>query len=94
MGNIAEGHGRGGDNEFVLFISYAMGSARETQSHLYVALDAEYITEVEFPKVYNQIDETCRLIGGVIQYLESSPMRGKKFAHRKTNPARQKDSPS
>ncbi len=82
MANIAEGYGRGGDKEFIQFLFHATGSAREVQSHLYVAVDNTYIEKTLFRDLYNQVDEICRLIGGLMQYLESSPMKGKKFAHR------------
>jgi four helix bundle protein len=43
MANIAEGFGRHSDKEFANFLNMAHGSASETQSHLYVALDLGYI---------------------------------------------------
>ncbi|HYE64076.1 MAG TPA: four helix bundle protein, partial [Pyrinomonadaceae bacterium] len=43
MANIAEGFGRHSDKEFANFLNMAHGSVSEVQSHLYVALDLEYI---------------------------------------------------
>src|SRR5277367_3679649 len=43
--NIAEGFGRGTQGEFVQFLGYAMGSLKETQSHLCAAYDREYLTK-------------------------------------------------
>ena len=48
MSNIAEGYDRGGDNEFIQFLSTSKGSCGEVKSHLYVALDQEYITSTTF----------------------------------------------
>src|SRR6185369_3399800 len=46
--NIAEGFERGGNREFIQFLSTAKGSASELKSHLYTAVDAGYIDQKEF----------------------------------------------
>jgi len=51
--NIAEGHGRRGNREFVKFLWIAKGSASELQSQLYVALDLGYIAQEQFDELYN-----------------------------------------
>ncbi len=79
MDNIAEGYGRGGNKEFSLFLSYTIGSANETQSQLYRALDQEYISKGEFEKLYNKAEEIIRKSGKLIQYLRSSEFRGIKY---------------
>jgi|SRR5437867_2025860 len=79
MSNIAEGFEREGNKEFVHFLTQSKGSTAEIKSHLYVALDAHYITDVEFERVYQLADDTGRLLGGFIRYLESAPCRGRKF---------------
>ena len=43
MGNVAEGFDRGGDKEFIQFLSISKGSCGEVKSHLYVALDQQYV---------------------------------------------------
>ncbi|NIM89926.1 MAG: four helix bundle protein [Candidatus Aminicenantes bacterium] len=42
MANIAEGFSRRSNNEFIQFLFFAISSAAEVQSHLYIALDQEY----------------------------------------------------
>ncbi len=42
IANIAEGYGRKTNKDFAHFLVIAHGSAAETQSHLYIALDLNY----------------------------------------------------
>jgi four helix bundle protein len=79
MANIAEGFERGGDREFVQFLSNSKGSTGEVKSHLYVALDQQYLTEAQFKLLYEQADEVSRLTAGFICYLQQSTVRGHKF---------------
>ena len=57
MANIAEGFGRNSDKEFANFLNIAHGSAYEVQSHLYVALDLNYVTREKFETLYFSLDE-------------------------------------
>jgi four helix bundle protein len=79
MGNVAEGFDRGGDKEFTQFLSISKGSCGEVKSHLYVALDQQYIAPEEFKRLYNHADEVGRLLAGFMAYLKQSDMRGRKF---------------
>ncbi len=79
MGNIAEGFERGGDKEFVQFLSTSKGSCGEVKSHLYVALDQGYLSPVNFDQLYAKADEVGRLIFGFMGYLRGSPLRGRKY---------------
>ena len=79
MGNVAEGYDRGGDKEFIQFLSVSKGSCGEVKSHLYVALDQQYINSPQFNQLYNSADEVGRLLGGFMAYLKQSDLRGRKF---------------
>lgn len=71
MANIAEGYGRRSDKEFSNFLNIAHGSIAETQSHLYVALDLNYLPEDDFEKLYGLFDEDSRMVMGLTQHLKT-----------------------
>ncbi len=71
MANIAEGFDAGSRNEFVRFLSYALRSATEVQSHLYVAADRGYITEEHFQALRERAGILKGQIGAFRRYLRS-----------------------
>jgi four helix bundle protein len=77
--NIAEGFDRGGNREFIQFLSLAKGSVAEVKDQLYCAADESYITREEFDSLYGLADETARLIGGFMSYLRNATLAGHKF---------------
>ena len=72
MANIAEGFGRRSDKEFANFLNMAHGSAAEVQSHLYVALDLNYINRPIFDQLNGLIDEVSRMTLVLAQHLRKS----------------------
>ena len=72
MANIAEGFDSGSDPEFLRFLNYARRSATEVQSHLYVALDQQYISQEQFQFLYDLTTTTRKLISGLMRYLRHS----------------------
>jgi four helix bundle protein len=72
MANVAEGFDAGSDVEFQRFLRMAQRSASEVQSHLYVAADERYIEPEEFKMIYGQAQQTRKVIGGFIKYLQGS----------------------
>ena len=69
MANIAEGHGRRSDAEFANFLNIARASVAETQSHLYIALDLNYINQDDFNQIYEMLNEVSRMIMSLIKHL-------------------------
>jgi four helix bundle protein len=72
MANIAEGYGRRSDKEFANFLNIAHGSAAETQSHLYIAVDLGYLIGEDFERLYELLDEVSRMIMSLSQHLRPS----------------------
>ncbi|MCL2040489.1 MAG: four helix bundle protein [Bacteroidales bacterium] len=60
--NIAEGSGRGTNNDFLHFIDMANGSAFEVETQLYLALDLEYISQSDFEEIMKKLFDIERLI--------------------------------
>ena len=70
MGNIAEAHGRYSFEDKRRFLDISLGSCKELQSHLYIALDRAYIVQAEFDDAYGQADIVGRLINGALNNLD------------------------
>ena len=79
MSNVAEGFERDGNREFLQFLAVAKGSNGEVRAQLYVALDQDYIDRNTFETLSAISIEVGRLIGGLMNYLRKSDMKGKKF---------------
>ncbi len=72
MSNVAEGFERGSKRDFVRFLYMARGSAGEVRSHLYVARDLDYITDIDFKNMSTQTVALSKGLFKFIRYLESS----------------------
>lgn len=82
MDNIAEGFGRGSRMEYIHFLSIAKGSNDEVKSQLYRAMDKAYLDEGDFSRLYAIADEVGKTIHGMIEYLNTSAVKGNKFKDR------------
>ena len=71
MANIAEGFDGGSNREFIKFLGYAVRSATEVQSHLYIALDQGYINQQNFKSLYDLTLKVKNLTSGFVRYLRS-----------------------
>lgn len=70
MGLVAEAHGRYSSEDKRRLLDIALGSCREVQSHLNVALDRSYITKDDFEQPYGQADRVTKLINGQVNNLD------------------------
>lgn len=73
--NIAEGYARETDPEFVRFLAIARGSATEVKTQLYIACELNYITKEEFRENYAKVDQICRMITGLMQFLKNKSVK-------------------
>ena len=71
MANISEGFDSQGNKAFIQFLGYALRSATEVQSHLYVALDQDYIDREVFEEFYGRAVTVKNLIHGFMRYLRN-----------------------
>ncbi len=71
MANISEGFDSQSNKAFIQFLGYALRSATEVQSHLYVALDQEYMSRDAFDDLYERAARVKSIIHGFIRYLHN-----------------------
>src|SRR5438128_889133 len=70
--NIAEGHGRFGEREFLRFLSIAYGSLNEAETAVQFAFRRRYLDEPSFDRVMDLSGEVGRLLLGLMQKLRHS----------------------
>ena len=80
MSNIAEGFGRGGNNEFIQYLFTAKGSLSEVKSQLYIAVDLGYIGSAEFSKIirHDRTEEITMMMNSFIKSLKGGGRKGLK----------------
>jgi four helix bundle protein len=69
MSNIAEGFGRGTQEEFITFLGYALGSLDETRSHLCAAYDRGFLDKKQFAQLYRDGTEIRKLTVAFIRSM-------------------------
>ena len=72
MANIAEGQGRRTNKDFANFLNISLGSVAETKSHLYLALDLDYIFKAFFDEIYQKLDEVGRMVFALSNHLREN----------------------
>ena len=82
MDNIAEGFGRGGNREFIIFLGFASGSTDEVKSQIYRLFDRSHVNEKIFEELLSEAQDLQVKISNFISYLNKSDFRGRKFKGR------------
>jgi len=70
--NIAEGQGRDTKKEFNHFLSIAMGSLREVETQLMIAVRLQFLSNSDIEKAMNLAEECGKTINGLKKHLRQS----------------------
>lgn len=69
MANIAEGFGTQSEADFMRYLSISIRSAYEVESHLYVAVDLNYLSQKDHKKMEALAANCIHLSKGLIRHL-------------------------
>ncbi len=70
--NIAEGSGRGSDQELRRFCQIALGSANELEFFLLLSHDLAYLERQQYEKLNTGLSKIQRMLNGLIQKLTTN----------------------
>lgn len=67
--NLAEGCGRGSDQDMARFTQMSMGSACEVEYQLILSKDLDYINTSQWNKLTSQVQEVKRMLAALLKKL-------------------------
>lgn len=79
--NIAEGNDAMTTKDFIRYLGYAKASSTEVSSHLFDALDEQYISQKEFESMLSQSKKVGNMLGKLIQYLRTLKAKQRQKKH-------------
>lgn len=68
--NIAEGCGRNTTKGKLVFFYISRGSLFELETQLYISLDQQFINEITFYEILEEIQTSKKLLNGFINYFK------------------------
>lgn len=68
--NIAEGHGRNSDKEFINFLYIALGSLRELDTQLHLTICINYFKNEDILPINSLISEISKMIVSLIESVK------------------------
>jgi four helix bundle protein len=71
--NLAEGCARTTDTEFARFVNIGLGSASETDYHLLLSRDLNYLDDAVYRSLFDQISEVKRMLNSFERSLRGCP---------------------
>lgn len=73
--NIAEGIGRNYKKDTIQFLHVSRGSVYELETLLNIAVMVGFIDQAAFHELSLQIDQTLKILNGLIHYFEKSKLK-------------------
>ena len=67
--NIVEGSGQESDKDFCRFLRYSVNSANELEYHLILSNDLDLLTDADFKRLSEKVEEVQRMLHGLIRSL-------------------------